>query len=204
MRRAPGGGGGLGCYHCQGEKTCPSHHANTFQIIISSAHLNLFPSTFPSRDRIDWLPVDKLATILLDVLSTASSPPTSNSGTQVFHIVNPHASSWHADWAPAVTAALGVQTVEFAEWVSALRASADEALASGDIDLERNPAIRLLEFYEGTVVADSPRMLTSRKAEEASPALKAVGAVGEEWLRVWLGQWGLVKGGQGHGWMELL
>ena len=184
-----------------------SYHTNLNlpnpQIIISSAHLGVFPATFPSRDRIDWLPVDKLATILLDVLETASSPTTDpeaqDSGTQVFHIVNPHAASWHADWAPAVAAALGVQTVEFAEWVSALRRSADDAIASGNIDLECNPAIRLLEFYEGTVVADSPRMLTSRRAEEASPALKAVGSVGEEWLRVWLEQWGLTQGRSKHG-----
>ncbi len=88
--------------------------------------------------------------------------------------------------------------------MSALRASANDALASGDIDLERNPAIRLLEFYEGTVEADSPRMLTSRKAEQASPALKTVGPVGEEWLRVWLEQWGLTQGRSKHGWMELL
>ncbi|KAF2836219.1 putative NRPS-like enzyme [Patellaria atrata CBS 101060] len=37
-------------------------------IFISSAHLGLFPSTFPSRDRIDWLPVDKLSKILLEIL----------------------------------------------------------------------------------------------------------------------------------------
>ncbi len=189
----------------------PSYHTNPPQIIISSAHLGLFPATFPSRDRIDWLPVDKLATILLDVLDvldTVSSPstesPTQRSETQVFHIVNPHAASWHADWAPAVAAALGVQTVEFAEWVSALRRSADDAIGSGNIDLERNPAIRLLEFYEGTVAADSPRMLTSTRAEEASPALKTVGPVGEEWLRVWLEQWGLTQGRPKQGWMELL
>ena len=180
----------------------------TPQIIISSAHLGVFPATFPSRDRIDWLPVDKLATILLNVLETVSSPSSGpraqNSGTQVFHIVNPHTASWHADFAPAVAAALGVQTVEFAEWVSALRTSADDAIASGNIDLDRNPAIRLLEFYEGTAVADSPRILTSLKAEDASPALKTVGRVGEEWLRVWLEQWGLAQAKPKHGYMELL
>ena len=168
----------------------------------------MFPAAFPSRDRIDWLPVDKLATVLLDVLDTVSSPstnpPAPNNGTQVFHIVNPHAASWHADFAPAVAAALGVQTVDFAEWLSALRTSADDAIASGNIDLDGNPAIRLLEFYEDTAVVDSPRILTSLKAEDASPALKTVGPVGEEWLRVWLEQWGLAQAKPKHGYMELL
>jgi hypothetical protein len=73
-----------------------------------------------------------------------------------------------------------------------LRASAEEAIASGHIDLDRNPAIRLLEFYEGAAAAEAPRMLSSARAEGASLALAKVGPVGEGWFRVWLEQWGLV------------
>ncbi|KAK3300367.1 putative NRPS-like enzyme [Chaetomium fimeti] len=165
-------------------------------IMVSSAHLGVFPATFPSRDRIDWLPVDRLAIVLLEILHTVSSarPTATQDGTHVFHVVNPRAASWHADLSPVIAGALGVREVDFSEWVSALRASADEAIASGHIDLDRNPAIRLLEFYEGAAAADSPRMLTSERAEDASLALAKVGPVGQKWLRVWLEQWGLTRG----------
>jgi hypothetical protein len=169
------------------------------QIIVSSAHLGIFPATFPSRDRIDWLPVDKLATILLEILQTVSTTHSATTttqdgpgGAQVFHVVNPHPASWQTDLSPIIAGALGVRAVEFPEWVSALRASAEEAIASGHIDLDRNPAIRLLEFYEGAAAAEAPRMLSSARAEEASLALAKVGPVGEGWLWVWLEQWGLV------------
>ena len=178
------------------------------QIIVSSAHLGIFPATFPSRDRIDWLPVDKLATILLEILQTVSTThhsattPDGAGAQQVFHVVNPHPASWHADLSPVIARALDAREVEFPEWVSALRASAEDALASrsGPIDLDHNPAIRLLEFYEGAAAAEAPRMLSSARAEEASLALANVGPVGEGWLRVWLEQWGLVsktRGGRG-------
>lgn len=181
------------------------------QMIISSAHLGIFPATFPSRDCIDWIPIDKLAVILVKILETASSsththvlagqhgmPTTSGSGTQVFHIVNPHTISWHTDLLPIMAVVLpGVRNVEYSEWVAALRASADEAIdPDGGINEERlyrNPAIRLLEFYEGIEAAESkpPRMLSSVKAQEASASLSSIGPVREEWLRIWVRQWGL-------------
>ena len=61
-----------------------------------------------------------------------------------------------------------------------MRASADDAIVGGNMNMDRNPAIRLLEFYEGTTAASLPRMLTSVKVEDASPALAMVGPVGKK------------------------
>lgn len=38
---------------------------SSMKIIVSSPSLGVFPGTFPSRDRIDWLPVDSLSKILV-------------------------------------------------------------------------------------------------------------------------------------------
>lgn len=66
------------------------------QIIVSSATLGVFPVTFPSRVRIDWLPLDKASHVLVDILisSSRAAPNGDESGTLVNHVVNPNAASW--------------------------------------------------------------------------------------------------------------
>lgn len=88
------------------------------QIIVSSASLNVFLKTFPSRDHIDWLPVDKLSKILVEILSSASHPSNRQKlpdqevsdplgragavGTKMYHVVDPQAASWSVDLAAEV------------------------------------------------------------------------------------------------------
>ncbi|KAK0614921.1 hypothetical protein B0T17DRAFT_540571 [Bombardia bombarda] len=166
-------------------------------IFVSSAHLGVFPSTIPSRDRIDWLPVDKLAQVLLDILTTASLTHERQvgPGSQMFHVVNPHTTSWIGDVAPSVLAAYPksrVRLVSYDEWVDALRESARIADETGNVDVERNPAIRLVEFYAGLAKGgDSPRSLASHRSEKASKALRKAGAVNQDWVKTWLSQWKL-------------
>ncbi|KAL8722181.1 MAG: hypothetical protein Q9225_001277 [Loekoesia sp. 1 TL-2023] len=164
-------------------------------IIISSAVLNTFPVTFPSRERIDWLPVDKLSKVLVEILIASSRAPQLNGRreTQMYHVVNPNSTSW-SSLAPEILALYPKTTemrpVSYDEWVDALSQSADEF-----IDLETNPAIQLLEFYRKArrVEAKGSRMLTSHKAENASKTLQRIGAVKGTWIRTWMQQWGLMR-----------
>ncbi|KAL7626082.1 hypothetical protein AAE478_002852 [Parahypoxylon ruwenzoriense] len=196
-------------------------------IIISSQALGVYPSTFPARDRVDWLPVDKLSKILLEILRSASSssslfPPTSSLSspisedrsddededdpknpprTQTFHVVNPASTSWSKDVAAALGAAYPttpgapvVRSVPFEQWVDALRASADEAERTGSFEVDRNPAIRLVDFYANASAlgAESgPRYLPSARSERASATLRGLGPLGKDWLENWMIQWGV-------------
>ena len=181
------------------------------QIIVSSAYLNVFPKTFPSRDHIDWLPVDKLSKILIEILSSASHPSDgrklrdedgSNSpdragavGTKVYHVVNPQATSWSADFANDVLdvyPGTRVQPLEFEEWVEKLKASAEEAEDDEDIDVERNPAIRLVDFYSDAIGATKgQRILPANASTEASKTLRELGPLSRDWLDNWMVQWNL-------------
>lgn len=161
-------------------------------IIISSAYLGTFPATFPSRDRIDWLPVDKLSNILIEILvsscTTAPQDYSRRAGTQMYHVVNPNATSW-TSLVPSIlglcTKGMEMNTVPFEEWTEVLSQSAEEV-----IDAERNPAVKLLDFYRAAAKAGKgSRMLTSLKAEEASRTLQDVEAVNQEWVRNWMTQW---------------
>lgn len=83
-----------------------------------------------------------------------------------------------------------MRTVQFDEWTEELSQSGDHF-----VDPERNPAVKLLDFYRGAArVSKGPRVLTSHRAEKASKTLQRVGAVNEEWVRIWMRQWGFGMG----------
>lgn len=78
--------------------------------------------------------------------------------------------------------------VPFTEWLSALQASA----ALGTEDVARNPGIKLLEFYGGMSEegeGEGEVTLETGETEERSASMRGLGAVGEEWMGIWLGQW---------------
>lgn len=81
-----------------------------------------------------------------------------------------------------------MQGVPFAEWIEILGKSADEI-----IDSEKNPAIKLLDFYRNaTKLQDKgSRMILSQKAENLSHTLRRLGPVNITWLKAWMQQWGL-------------
>ncbi|KAI9745048.1 MAG: hypothetical protein M1818_001326 [Claussenomyces sp. TS43310] len=172
-----------------------NRHEYIPSIIISSAYLGTFPATFPSRDRIDWLPVDKLSKILIEILVSSCTVPLEDGrrGTLMYHVVNPNTTSW-STLVPCILASYppGIDTkaVAFDEWIEVLSQSADDS-----IDPDRNPAVKLLDFYRGAArVGTGPRMLTSHKAERASATLQHVGRVNEDWVRNWMQQWGIKMG----------
>ena len=163
------------------------------KIMVSSAHLSAFPSSFPSRERIDWIPVDKLSKILIEILvssSTASQEEVAQRGTLMHHIVNPNVTTW-SSLVPGIldsySKGCNVKPVPFEEWIRKLEKIVDEGL-----DAEQNPAIKLLEFYQNAATAKQrPRMLSSHRAEEASVTLQNVGAVNNDWENIWMRQWGI-------------
>ena len=195
-----------------GFKNITSQFLLTFlQIIVSSAYLHVFPKTFPSRDHIDWLPVDKLSKILVEILSFASHPsnrpelpdqevsdPSDRAGavgTKMYHVVNPQAASWSADLAAEVLDAYPgnvVQPLPFEEWVERLKASAEEAENDENFDIQRNPAIRLVDFYSDAIGAKkSQRFLPATASTAASKTLRELGPLSRDWLDNWMVQWGL-------------
>ncbi|KAK6592156.1 thioester reductase domain-containing protein [Botrytis cinerea] len=176
-------------------------------IIVSSAHLGVVPETFPSRDHIDWLPVDKLSKVLCEILETASQPELdATTGaissaplhSKTYHVVNPQFSSWEEDLGQNLIAAYPegmVKPVKFEQWVDALKASVDEAERTGKVDVDANPAMRLLEFYSkaaaGGAVEKGARTLPTNVSQSASKTLRNLGPLNRVWLENWMVQWGI-------------
>ncbi|KAI4103538.1 MAG: hypothetical protein L6R37_003755 [Teloschistes peruensis] len=164
------------------------------KLICSSAALGVFPLTFPSRDRVDWLPVDKLSRILTEIMifSSGRTLHGGRRGTQMYHVVNPQIILWSSlapDILDSYPRPSKITAVQFHEWVEALGQSADEF-----VDPDTNPAIKLLDFYRKAQIAakQGPRAFASQKAEGASRTLRCVGTVNVKWIRLWMKQWGII------------
>ncbi|KAL8750325.1 MAG: hypothetical protein Q9184_006462, partial [Pyrenodesmia sp. 2 TL-2023] len=170
-------------------------------IIASSKYLGLLPSTLGSMDLVDWIPVDLLANIVVELAGAAEVQHEAKNGfheievepndtVPVYHAVNPEFAMW-ADLLPAIHSSLGksgLQIVTWNEWVDALAQSWHSAA-----DMTQNPGLKLLEFFEALKLDRSagpvPRLDTEH-SEMKSGTLAGLKPVGSAWMAAWLKQWG--------------
>ncbi len=75
--------------------------------------------------------------------------------------------------------------MSFKSWFEELKATA----ARTD-DVAKNPAIKLLEFFEQMDKAGGEVEMETERTVGKSPAMGGLGAVGPGWMEIWLGQWG--------------
>lgn len=157
-------------------------------LILSSKYLGVIPGSLGVTKDIDWIPIDLLSGIIYKL---ATRPSPFSGLPKVYHTVNPNVTTWAA-LLPDVQAELGpkVTIVPFAEWVKRLRASSAASTVAQDFSV--NPALKLLDFYEGLLDPEStPPRLETVKTELESPLLTKVGPVKGNWMKKWIRQWEL-------------
>ncbi|KAK0105234.1 hypothetical protein ONS95_004375 [Cadophora gregata] len=159
-------------------------------IIASSKHLGILPETLGSMDTVDWVPVDLLSTIILELAERiVHHKSTKDQGTLVYNLVNPQTTTW-SSLLPTVQESIGVQkVVSFSDWVQALQQS---STANNGAFVASNPGVKLLDFYheigekesavEGSRYAVDNLICDSKQASDLT-------AVSPEWMRLWLRQW---------------
>lgn len=174
-------------------------------LIISSLRIGGLPESLgPELDNIDWVPVDLLAGVLVELALKGGNAST----VQVFHPLNLHPTSWEA-LKPAVSDELlklsgtKLETIPLSEWVKRIRqhmekvAGSHQALAEGEMEsfVEKVPAVKLLDFYQ-TILdssqgcdAEGRNVFATAKTADASQQLQAVDGVKEEWIRKWTQEW---------------
>lgn len=152
-------------------------------LLLSSKHLGMIPESLGGLQKIDWIPIDVVATILME-LALGQNP-----GREVYHAINPKTTAWEA-LLPCIQAELGtdIKRVPLATWIKALRGSSNSSTTQED--LAANPAVKLVEFYEGLLSAEiqAPQFETV-ETEKASTTLRDLGPVKEEWMVRWIRQW---------------
>ena len=177
-------------------------------IIRSSLAIGALPAL---DERCAWLPVDTVAKSVVEIAGfdkeeilradekvedISSSIPEA----YVFNVVNPHTFAWTEDFLPALRAAgLHFKTLTPKEWLQRLRDSEQDA--------EKNPSIKLLEFWEKKIETmtqareknQETRMggiqtFDTARARVKSPALRsAPNIIAEGYvpiiLKAWMEKW---------------
>lgn len=190
-----------------GQVTGPAHapgHWNRREwfpsLVASSLHLGILPDSLGNGpDAIDWVPIDFLANTLVEYV--LGSCAENESSINVFHPVNPHPTSWSA-LRPVVIGALDkiskvrspatkIEEVPLSMWVSKLRREARmiDGTSQLEVMLQVNPAVKLIDFYEGLMAGEGLSNVDGKNAAEASASLRDLHGLSPQWLERWIEDW---------------
>ncbi|KAM0152233.1 hypothetical protein ACHAPG_007769 [Botrytis cinerea] len=165
-------------------------------LVLSSIYLGIIPESLDSTDHseIDWVPIDLVADILVELAFNAKSDQID--GAKVYHPVNPVLVSWKSLLPTIVaTATSGQQnkmsSVPFAKWIERVRKDAEDLHSKINFEemLEKNPAIKLLSFYEGLAKGRGTSILESKRTVQASDKLRGLQGIEKAWVEKWVRGW---------------
>ena len=121
---------------------------NDNEYVPSMIRSALCMKALPALDEnCSWIPVDTLATAILEVGKTLQSAPKpcaidSTNPSVVYNMCNPHSFSWDQLLEQVEKAGLVFETVPYGDWMQLLRNSASNG------EEEQNPAVKLLDHFE--------------------------------------------------------
>ncbi|KAI3327811.1 acetyl-CoA synthetase-like protein [Xylariaceae sp. AK1471] len=160
-------------------------------IIASSLYMGALPRDLGSNNRVDWVPIERVAMLVLDVVGAA--PGRSIDAKEIngyFHAVNASVTTWDR-LAPAVQQYYGSrikQLVSFKEWVHRLENSSTD-----EKEVDANPGLKLIETYREMAVDAVPVVLDLRRTNERSKAMVEAPTISAELMSHWLWQWGFLN-----------
>ena len=196
-------------------------------LVISSLHVGAIPDSLgTTMGNIDWVPIDDLAEVLVDL--AVNSPQSHQQGSpndnaqpkraQVFHPLNPHPTTWQAI-RPIIASELSsrvesktkepLHIIPLGSWLSKVRediertASSNNSATLADSDMESllqvNPAVKLLAFYEEVLGSKelSKRSWDMRETMESSTKVRGLEGIKVEWVRKWVREWFAGMGSDG-------
>ncbi|KAF6838948.1 nonribosomal peptide synthetase [Colletotrichum plurivorum] len=155
-------------------------------IIASSAYLGLLPGDLGAMCLVNWTPIEGIANLILEVSGVAAPAPL-ESIRGYFHGVNPRTVEWEK-LAGAVKDFYGdriKKVVSLKEWVKALE---DSAATTDDVD--KNPGVKLLDFYHGLAHGGKGVDFSMERTVQYSKTMKEMQAVTPELMQNWCRQWG--------------
>ena len=164
-------------------------------IIRSALTLRLLPAL---DETVSWLPVDTLATIILDLAGISTGAIADSDTDLVYNLENPHTFSWTRSLLPELQrSGLDFSTDPVAEWLQKLR-----GYEKNGGDPERNPAVKLIDHFEAMYGKEKTGSVTFeiKTAEMHSPALRTSPRLIEDgyirkFVKIWLEKWeGEAKG----------
>ncbi|KAJ5524162.1 NRPS-like enzyme [Penicillium frequentans] len=134
--------------------------------------------------RVDWVPVDVLAQIAIDLTSTRLEEQERHSHG-VYHLVNPNQVKWDS-LVPAIHKKYpGVKILAFKDWLRNLEA----VRSPSEDEVRTKPALKLLDFYRALTRSVLSAEVSVKQARKGSATMAGLGPVTPELLENWLEQW---------------
>lgn len=185
-------------------------------MVISSLQIGALPESLgPTFDCIDWVPVDILADVIVELANNVESSRASGERFQdahagVYHPLNPQKTSW-SELKPVVLKELEYRTrtrievISLPKWVARVRQTienmVDNESEAHDVSLEgalqKLPAAKLLDFYEELAANENApaNQLETSETLKLSGTMQRMEPVKDEWMRKWIREWfGSVNG----------
>ncbi|KAG9383316.1 AMP dependent ligase/synthetase [Pyrenophora tritici-repentis] len=173
-------------------------------LVASSGFVGALPRTLGKDEgsRADWVPVDHLADVVCE-LALWDGDGEGKGEVRVNHIVHPIPTPW-ADLLPVIQRTLSssssrtqVSIIPYAEWVALLKQKTAESEKDTELDHEalamRNPAMKLLDFYEGLLGEIGARTLGVELDMQGtlgeSETLRTLEPLKGEWVEGWVQEW---------------
>ncbi|KAF9890498.1 hypothetical protein FE257_005903 [Aspergillus nanangensis] len=154
-----------------------------FPSILTSSHtLGALPQTLGRMDGVEWIPVDVLADIMVEIM--VSEDEEIHSKAEVYHLHNPTRVHWSDFLLPAAKKHLHIsKTLSLEEWTKTV-----ETGPEADDKSRPNPARKIVDYYRSLSTGDDEhqRPLVQLKATTKSQTLQNMGPVTTDWLRKWL------------------
>ncbi|KAK7419746.1 hypothetical protein QQX98_003118 [Neonectria punicea] len=158
-------------------------------LIASSVHLGILPNHLGLSQVVDWIPVEDVATLILELAGvTVQVPASEMSG--YFHAVNPVTVKW-SELTSTVTSYYSEHIKELTsleDWISKLEKSARHTT-----NLSKNPAVKLLDIYRGMLSADQvghrPVRFSMERTKARSPTAERLSGITSELVLSWCKQW---------------
>lgn len=187
-------------------------------LVISSLHVGALPDSLgPSLSRIDWVPIDLLAEVIVELalgIERATKQNSLQAGqldvelprqeVHVFHPLNTHPTTWEVVrpiLVDVVYSCTGkrLETLPPDVWLAKVRteielaAGSHQALKDGEIEtfLRVNPAVKLLGFYEEMLgaKAEQGNVLEIKETERSSAKLRKLEGIKMDWIQKWVREW---------------
>lgn len=156
------------------------------QIMHTSKSLGAVPKNLGMADDVDWVPIDRLPDILVELLHHDLKKPER---FQIYHAANPNPVSW-GSLLPAICHRLGpdVQLVTYQQWLTMLRNKDGNAE-----DVKDFPALRLMGWLrqlDAPMGVKLPSLSTDAIAQSSS-SFSTLESIRGTWMEDWMDSWGL-------------
>lgn len=179
-------------------------------MVISSLQIGALPESLgPFFDCIDWVPVDILADVIVELAnsmepSRGTGKSIQDSHARVFHPLNTRKSSWSALKAVALQeleyrARTCIEVIPLPKWIAKVRQTVENMVdnkseaddVSLELALQKLPAAKLLDFYEGLAASENApvNQLETSKTLKSSGTMQRMEPVKDEWMRKWIREW---------------